>query len=74
MPIFASRQCPDWVSFPAAGTTGTARRSGDCARKAAELTPGDLLRAAQAAEPAARPTDRGAEVSRGRSRSRRRQG
>ncbi len=50
------------------------RRPGDCARKAAELTSGDLLRAAQAAEPAARPADRGAGVSRRHSRSCRRQG
>jgi hypothetical protein len=43
------------------------RRSGDCARKVTELTPGDLLRVAVATENAARHPDRGAEVSRGRS-------
>src|SRR5438034_6628512 len=50
------------------------RRSGDCARKAAELTSGDLFRAVEAAEPAGRPADRGAEVSRRHKRSCRRQG
>ena len=50
------------------------RRPGDCARKAAELTPGDLLCVAAATEYAARHSDRRAEVSRGRSRSCRRQG
>jgi len=50
------------------------RRFGDCARKAAELTPGDLSRVASATENAARHPDRGAEVSRGRIRLCRRQG
>ena len=44
------------------------RRSGDCARKAAELTPGDLLCVAAATEAVERRSDRRAEVSRGRSR------
>ena len=39
------------------------RRFGDCARKAVELTPGDLLGVASATEVAERPSDRGAEVS-----------
>ena len=43
----------------------TERRSGDCAQKAIELTPGDLPRVAPATEVAARHPDRGAEVSRG---------
>src|SRR6202035_2984749 len=43
------------------------RRPGDCARKAAEVTPGDLLCVAAATEYAARHADRRAEVSRGRS-------
>ena len=50
------------------------RRFGDCARKAAELTPGDLLCVASATEVVERPLDRRAEVSRGHSRSCRRQG
>ena len=41
------------------------RRSGDCAQKTAEPTSGDLLRVAEATEVAERPSDRGAEVSRG---------
>ena len=41
------------------------RRSGGCAQKAAELTPGDLLRVASATEAVERQPDRGAEVSRG---------
>jgi len=45
------------------------RRPGDCARKAAELTPGDLLCVAAATESAVRRSDRRAEVSRGHSRS-----
>ena len=49
------------------------RRSGDCAPKAAELTSGDLLCAAQAAELVERQADRGAEVSIRHSRSCRRQ-
>src|SRR5712691_10687023 len=53
---------------------GAKRRFGDCARKAAELTPGDLLRVASATEAAERQPDRRAEVSRGQSRSCRRQG
>ena len=54
---------------------GAKRRSGGCAPKAIELTPGDLPRVAIAAtETAERPSDRGAEVSRGRSRPSRRQG
>src|SRR6267154_3028239 len=53
---------------------GAKRRFGDCARKVTELTPGDLLCVASATEGAARHPDRGAEVSRGRSRSCRRQG
>ena len=48
---------------------GAKRRFGDCAQKAAELTPGDLLRVAAATEAVARQLDRGAEVSRGRIRS-----
>ena len=48
---------------------GAKRRSGDCAQKAAELTPGDLLRVASATEAVERQSDRGAEVSRGHSRS-----
>ena len=44
---------------------GAKRRFGDCARKAAELTPGDLLRVASATEAVERQSDRGAEVSRG---------
>jgi hypothetical protein len=43
----------------------TERRSGDCAQKATEPTPGDLLRVASATENAARHPDRGTEVSRG---------
>jgi hypothetical protein len=50
------------------------RRSGDCARKAAELTPGGLSCVARATEVVERQSDRKAEVSRGRSRSSRRQG
>ena len=42
------------------------RRSGDCARKAAELTPGDLPGVAAATEAVERRPDRRAEVSRGR--------
>src|SRR5499433_4008568 len=54
---------------------GAKRRSGGCAPKAIELTPGDLPRVASAAtETAERPSDRGAEVSRGHSRPSRRQG
>ena len=49
-------------------------RSGDGARKATELTPGDLLCVASATEDAVRHPDRRVEVSRGRSRSCRRQG
>jgi len=41
------------------------RRFGDCARKAAELTPGDLSRVASATENAARHPERGAEFSKG---------
>jgi hypothetical protein len=48
---------------------GAKRRSGDCAQKAAELTPGDLLRVASATEAVERRPDRGAEVSRGHIRS-----
>ena len=48
---------------------GAKRRSGGCAQKAAELTPGDLLRVASATEAVERRSDRGAEVSRGHSRS-----
>ena len=48
---------------------GAERRSGGCARKAVELTSGDLLCVAAATEGAARQPDRAAEVSRGRSRS-----
>jgi hypothetical protein len=51
------------------------RRSGGCAPKAIELTPGDLPRVAiTATEKAERPSDREAEVSRGHSRPSRRQG
>jgi len=39
------------------------RRFGGCARKAVELTPGDLLGVASATEVVKRPPDRGAEVS-----------
>src|SRR5271157_1802179 len=46
---------------------GAKRRSGDGARKATELTPGDLLRVAPATEVSARRPDHGAEVSRGHS-------
>ena len=46
---------------------GAKRRSGGCAQKAAELTPGDLFRVAMATEAAERQPDRGAEVSRGHS-------
>ena len=48
---------------------GAKRRFGDCAWKAAELTPGDLLCVASATEAAERQPDRRAEVSRGHSRS-----
>ena len=48
---------------------GARRRFGDCAQKAAELTPGDLLRVASATEAAERQSDRSAEVSRGHIRS-----
>ena len=50
------------------------RRSGDCARKAAEITPGDLSCVASATEAVERQPDRRAEVSRGHSGSCRRQG
>ena len=50
------------------------RRSGNCARKAAELTPGDLLCVASATGAAERRPDRRAEVSRGHIRPCRRQG
>jgi hypothetical protein len=40
------------------------RRFGGCARKAAEITPGDLLCVAAATEAAERRSDRRAEVSR----------
>ena len=53
---------------------GAKRRFGDCARKAAELTPGDLLRVASATEAVERQPDHGAEVSIGHIRSSRRQG
>jgi hypothetical protein len=46
---------------------GAKRRFGDCARKAAELTPGDLFRVATATEAVARQSERGAEVSKGHS-------
>jgi len=42
---------------------GAKRRFGGCARKAVELTPGDLLGVASATEVVARPPDRRAEVS-----------
>jgi hypothetical protein len=45
------------------------RRSGGCAQKAAELTPGDLFRVASATEAVEGRPDRGAEVSREHSRS-----
>src|SRR5438874_6003649 len=52
---------------------GAKRRSGGCAPKAIELTPGDLLRVAPwATEEVERPPDRGAEVSRRLSRPSRR--
>jgi hypothetical protein len=44
---------------------GAKRRFGDCAQKAAELTPGDLLRVTSVTEVAERHPDRGSEVSRG---------
>jgi hypothetical protein len=44
---------------------GAKRRFGDCAQKAAELTPGDLLRVTSVTEVVERQPDRGAEVSRG---------
>jgi hypothetical protein len=50
------------------------RRSGDCARKAAEITPGDLSCVASVTEAVERQPDRRAEVSRGHSGSCRRQG
>src|ERR1700746_3584761 len=54
---------------------GAKRRSGGCAPKVIELTPGDLLRVApRATEEVERPPDRGAEVSRRHSRPSRRQG
>ena len=53
---------------------GAKRRFGDCARKAAELTPGDLLCVAVATEAAERQSDRRVEVSIGHSGPRRRQG
>src|SRR6266567_5460668 len=53
---------------------GAKRRFGDCARKAAELTPGDLLCVAAATEAVKRHPDRRVEVSIGHSGSRRRQG
>src|SRR5271157_1616973 len=43
---------------------GAKRRFGGCARKAVELTPGDLLGVASATEVVVRPSDRRAEVSR----------
>src|ERR1035441_9425725 len=46
---------------------GAKRRFGDCARKAAELTPGDLLCVASATEAAERHPERRAEVSIGHS-------
>ena len=46
---------------------GAKRRFGDGARKATELTPGDLLRVASATAASARRPDHGAEVSRGHS-------
>jgi hypothetical protein len=48
---------------------GAKRRSGGDAPKAVELTPGDLRRVASATEAVQRRSDRGAEVSRGRTRS-----
>src|SRR5277367_4617767 len=45
---------------------GAKRRFGDCARKAAEITPGDLLCVAPSTEATERRPDRRAEVSRGR--------
>ena len=47
---------------------GAKRRFGGCARKAVELTPGDLSCVAAATETAERQSDRRAEVSIGRSR------
>ena len=44
---------------------GAKRRFGDCAQKAAELTPGDLLRVTSVTEGVERHPDRGTEVSRG---------
>ena len=48
---------------------GAKRRFGDCAWKAAELTPGDLLCVASATEAVERQLDRRVEVSRGHIRS-----
>jgi hypothetical protein len=48
---------------------GAKRRSGGCAQKAAELTPGDLRRVPSATAAVEKRPDRGAEVSRGHSRS-----
>ena len=45
------------------------RRSGDCAPKTVELTPGDLFRVASATEVVERRPDRGTEVSKGHIRS-----
>ena len=50
------------------------RRAGDCARKAVELTPGELSCVASVTEEVERHPDRRAEVSRGHSRCCRRQG
>ena len=52
---------------------GAKRRFGDCAQKAAGITPGDLSCVASATERAERRSDHMAEVSRGCSRSRCRQ-
>jgi len=48
---------------------GAKRRSGDCAWKAAELTPGGLRCVASATEAVERQPDHSAEVSRGHSRA-----
>src|ERR1035438_3259115 len=58
---------PRMSSAKSISIKGAKRRSGGCAQKAAELTPGDLLRVASATEAVERRPDRGAEVSRGRS-------
>jgi hypothetical protein len=59
-PEFLGRRVAKSISIK-----GAKRRSGGCAQKAAELTPGDLLRVRLRTEAVKRQPDRGAEVSRG---------